>query len=556
VQVSGTSQRTIEFLETLGRGGFGAVYLADVRGENDFVQRLAIKVLNLEMAGNADIVARQRDEARLLAQLNHDHIVKVIELTEIEGRPAVLMEYIEGSDAGQILKASLFPPRAALEVGGAIASALHTAYNAVSPVTKRPLRVVHRDIKPANVVVTANGGVKVLDFGVARAEFDREALTRSVTFGTARYMAPESFMLNDIGPAVDIYALGISMIEMLSGQKIGRCPLSPGPFATHIDALVLAVDQPEWGARWKGNLHELLHGLLTWEAGDRPTAKECSDEMLDLSERTSGESLRRFAPRCVPALIEARRTKYAAQDASGFRGLGDTPTESTGTSPSMFTGSKMVGEQEADRGHAEGAGTVSVKLASGFGMASMLLLGLVIGGAAIFISQQGSSPSTVSVDPAVSVTVAGSDAVETAQETERPAQFERRVVDGEPSAVAPAATSSPSRKATAPPRAALASPTPAPAASDGLPAEVLEWAAGADPVVSFGVSFDSEPQGASVYVDGALVGTTPLTTQLAGSRYAVRIVSDSGEASRQIRVAEHAPTRFIWLGGDNWVSGY
>ncbi len=69
------SARRIEFVETLGRGGFGAVYLADVHGRDDFVQRLAIKVLNEDMNELADIAARQRDEARLLAQLNHDHIV-------------------------------------------------------------------------------------------------------------------------------------------------------------------------------------------------------------------------------------------------------------------------------------------------------------------------------------------------------------------------------------------------------------------------------------------------------------------------------------------------
>ena len=282
MQVSGTSHRTIEFIETLGRGGFGAVYLADVRGENDFVQRLAIKVLNLDMLENDDIVARQRDEARLLAQLNHDHIVKVIELTEIEGRPAVLMEYVEGIDASRLMKQALFPPRAALEVGAAVASALDTAYNANSPITGKPLRVVHRDIKPANVVITGNGGVKVLDFGVARAEFEREGLTRSVAFGTARYMAPESWMTNDIGAAVDLYALGISLVELLSRQKISRCPLSPRAYQSHIDALIQGVDRPEWGARWKVELHELLRSMLAWSADERPSASECADPPAEL----------------------------------------------------------------------------------------------------------------------------------------------------------------------------------------------------------------------------------------------------------------------------------
>src|SRR4029453_11645067 len=72
--------RRIDFRETLGRGGFGAVYLADVYGDNDFVQRLAVKLLSEEVSEHPDLVARQRDEARLLAQLNHDHTVKVLDL--------------------------------------------------------------------------------------------------------------------------------------------------------------------------------------------------------------------------------------------------------------------------------------------------------------------------------------------------------------------------------------------------------------------------------------------------------------------------------------------
>ena len=92
--------REVTFVEALGKGGFGAVYLADVRGEDNFVQRIAVKVLNENLRGESDIVGRQRDEARILAQLNHDHIVKVFDLSEIHGRPAVFMEYVAGVDAG------------------------------------------------------------------------------------------------------------------------------------------------------------------------------------------------------------------------------------------------------------------------------------------------------------------------------------------------------------------------------------------------------------------------------------------------------------------------
>jgi len=506
------------------------VYLADVRSENDFVQRLAIKVLNLDMLENDDIVARQRDEARLLAQLNHDHIVKVIELTEIDGRPALLMEYVEGVDASRLLKSALFPPRAALEVGGAVASALHTAFNACSPVTGKPLRVVHRDIKPANVVITANGGVKVLDFGVARAEFEREGLTQSVAFGTARYMAPESWMTNDIGAAVDLYALGISLVEMLSGQQISRCPLSPRAYEDHVDALVLGVDQPEWGVRWKADLHALLHSMLTWNADDRPNAGECSERMLDLSERTAGESLRRFAPRYVPELIAERRDKYAVEDASGFRGLSAGHSGSTQTSPSMLTGSKLAPELTQD---ASQTGTVSVQLAAGLGGVAVVSLGLMVGGLAFVLSQNDADV----VAPVAAPTVEASE-VEIAE----PAA----AVD-EPDPTPATRQAQPKVEVVEPVRATSRAPATAKTATP---------AATPDPAATFSVTVDSEPQGAKVFLDGQMVGMTPTTQTLAGKSYQLKVVSADATTERSIKVEAHAPTRFIWLGGDNWVSGY
>jgi len=183
--------RTVRFLETIGTGGFGSVYLAEVHARGGFVQRLAVKVLSAELAASSDVAARHRDEARLLALLNHDNIVKVVDMVEIDGRPALLMEVVDGVDGGALLRHAPLPARAAVEVGQAVASALRFASETPEPGTGRPLAVVHRDIKPANILISRHGGVKVLDFGIARGDFDREGRTESVQFGTARYMAPE-----------------------------------------------------------------------------------------------------------------------------------------------------------------------------------------------------------------------------------------------------------------------------------------------------------------------------------------------------------------------------
>ena len=334
------SNRTITFLETLGRGGFGEVYLAELRSGDNFVQRVAIKLLNEAMGGLADIVARHLDEARLLAQLNHEHIVRVMDLTEINGRPAVIMEYVEGVDADKLLKAEPLPVRAALEIATAAASALDAAHRTISPQTGRPLQVVHRDIKPANLLVSPHGGVKVLDFGVARADFDREGRTRSVQYGTARFMAPETWLHGVVSPAVDVYALGVSVVEMIAGAPFERPPLTADAYHSAINRQIAQVEDPSDAPGWRSEVRRLLADMMAWDPAARPSAEATYDRAQRLADEASGESLRRFARRSVPPCLEAQRAR--------MRSGGDLPPESV-TSPSQNTfGSGPHGPSDAD----------------------------------------------------------------------------------------------------------------------------------------------------------------------------------------------------------------
>ena len=330
--------RRIEFVEALGRGGFGAVFLADVRSRNNFEQRLAIKVLNKELGENQEVVGRQRDEARLLAQLNHDHIVKVFDLIEVEGRPAILMEYIPGVDANCLLRQGPIPARAVLEIAAATASALHAAYTSVSPFTQRPLRVIHRDIKPSNLLISEHGTVKVLDFGIARADFEREGQTRSAAFGTARYMAPEQWMNDKITAAVDVFALGITMLELFSGEPAQRMSLRRDRYNTLRDKQIRAIRNPRWGGVWWRSLQALLQDMLSIDPIDRPSADRVQEVCTRLSEETGGVSLRRFAKQNVPSLVDLRRTKLSRESLLPSIELVLTAPND----PSILTGSKTT----------------------------------------------------------------------------------------------------------------------------------------------------------------------------------------------------------------------
>jgi len=304
----------LSFVEFLGRGGFSTVYLVDVHRGSGFVQRLAVKILNEDVQDDPDVTARQRDEARLLAQLNHDHIVKVIDLFRFQGRPAVLMEYIDGVDAAMVAAHTTLPPRAALEIAGAVASALDRAYNTVSSVTGRPLRLIHRDIKPANVLLSGQGGVKVLDFGVAQADFDREGQTRSMQFGTVRFMAPEQLIDGQLSAAVDVYALGVSLLDLLGSRAFReRPPLSAEKFGPFVAAALADLGDPTWPAPWRSELTALLQRMLARDPTDRPTAAAVRQTCLELLPGAPGESLTLFAQRWIPRLVERRQEAYASR---------------------------------------------------------------------------------------------------------------------------------------------------------------------------------------------------------------------------------------------------
>ena len=492
--------REVTFVEPLGKGGFGSVYLADVRGKDNFVQRIAVKVLNEELGDEADLVARQRDEARILAQLNHDHIVKVFDLSEIHGRPAVFMEYVAGVDTGYLLQAGAVAARAALEIGAAVASALEAAWSTESPVTGKPLHVIHRDIKPANILISEVGGVKVLDFGIARAEIDREGETKSHQYGTARYMAPEQWLGGAVGPEVDIYALGITMLELLSGTWIDRLPLVEDRFDRLRDSAVHSVRDPRWGGVWWRDLSGLVQRMLSMDPADRPTAKEVEATLLDLSEQVGGESLGRMARRRVPDLMRRRRAR-----ASTAPLVSTTDTwHQTGQELSILTGSKQVRTAPAD--------DTTHRLRDGHGMHWMVLgLGLVAAASWMVWGWlgDGTEPGT-SVAPMPSVAApapVGTPAVEVPEARQvRDRSRERDKPEGE----------------------------------------------------TLRIRLDSDPPGARVSVDGKRVGRTPLSgVQIGIGTHRVGMRDGTLRGTRKVDIRAGGPSHYTWhIAEDQWSSGY
>ncbi|MBK9645874.1 MAG: serine/threonine protein kinase [Deltaproteobacteria bacterium] len=298
--------RRFHLARELGVGSFGAVYLAEMESAGGFRRKVALKLLRPELDQVSDASRRLRDEARLLGRLRHRHIVQVDDLIRVNGRWAVVMEYVPGFDLEQLLlglKAidAPFPPLAAVQVTRAVALALDAAYTGRAG-GEEPLRVVHRDIKPSNVRLTEEGEVKVLDFGIARADFQgREAKTEQVRYGSVAYMSPERLLGEEELPGGDIYGVGCVLYELIVGAPLGRCELAPDRQAKQLDraeaSLREAMAAREVPERETDELCKTLRAMLAYEVGDRPTAMQLGQGLHDLGRRLPGDDLQGFCLR-------------------------------------------------------------------------------------------------------------------------------------------------------------------------------------------------------------------------------------------------------------------
>ncbi len=191
----------------VGTGGMSTVYRAF---DTVLERQVAVKLMHRDIAGHADQLERFRREARAVAQLNHPHIVQVIDAGEDDGMPYIVFEYVEGETLKDRIRRF-----GRLEVPESLAYAIEIA-RALAVAHDRG--IVHRDVKPQNVLVDEEGSAKVTDFGIART-LDQEGLTADGrVLGTTDYVSPEQALGHAVTGQSDIYSLGIVLFEMLTGD--------------------------------------------------------------------------------------------------------------------------------------------------------------------------------------------------------------------------------------------------------------------------------------------------------------------------------------------------
>ena len=284
-------------LEKVGQGGMGELFLAH---DQKLDRRVALKSIRSRVRLSHEGRQRFHREAQILGRLDHSRICRIYDYVETESADFLVLEYIEGKPLSQTLSAPL-PQGKATDFGIQIADALTVAHAE---------GVVHRDLKPSNLMVTPSGGIKVLDFGIARAlaasgrgpllptpngsTASGEMTQVGAVMGTLDYMSPEQARGESVTGATDVFALGLLLQEMWTGARARPRELTPLEMLRHIES---EVRSPAEGL--KGEMRQLVDQMCAPLPTMRPTAHAVGERLKWIAEKPK----RRLRARVVGGAI-------------------------------------------------------------------------------------------------------------------------------------------------------------------------------------------------------------------------------------------------------------
>jgi serine/threonine protein kinase len=280
--------------ELLGRGATAEVYFAT---DELLGRSVAVKVFHRGF-GDATTVARQRTEMQVLAKLHHPHLVTVYDAklgvdhgqdpggSDDDDLTYLVMELVQGGTLADRITPTGMPPGDVARVGAAVAGALAAVHS---------YGLVHRDIKPANILISTAGDVKLSDFGIAR-ELEAERLTAAAdVIGTAAYLSPEQARGAQVGPPTDVYALGLVLLESLTGHR-------EYPGTAVESAVARLLRDPVVPANLPGSWPGLLRAMTQADPGRRPTSAEVEAALTGRGDILAAPPATATLPQPVPVL--------------------------------------------------------------------------------------------------------------------------------------------------------------------------------------------------------------------------------------------------------------
>jgi serine/threonine-protein kinase len=274
----------------IGQGGMSTVYRAfDIVLERP----VAIKLMHREIAADSDHLERFRREARSVAQLNHPHVVTVIDAGEepsadgdssSDGSPYIVLEYVEGETLKDVIRRE-----GQLDIPQAIAYAIEIA-RALGAAHER--QIVHRDVKPHNVLVSLEGGAKITDFGIARTLTEEGLTMAGRVLGTTDYVSPEQALGQPVTGQSDLYSLGVVLYEMLTGQVPfhGESPVAVAMKHVREDPADAQTLRPELSAATASVLDRAMAKDLAHRYPDAGSMLADLEDVLAIEASRSGQA--------------------------------------------------------------------------------------------------------------------------------------------------------------------------------------------------------------------------------------------------------------------------
>ena len=304
----------------LGEGGMGEVYLAE---DTSLKRKVALKVLPSDLASSQERLERFQREAETLAALDHPNIVTIHTVEEAEGVRFLTMQLVEGKPLSELISKGGMPLERIFEIATPLADAMAAAHEK---------GVVHRDLKPSNIMVTDEGRVKILDFGLAKlrgetatpeaSQLPTEALTgEGRILGTMPYMSPEQLEGKEVDRRSDIFSLGVVLYEMATGER----PFQ-GDSSISLITSIMRDKPPEVDSLRRDLPHHLgrvIRRCLQKKPENRyQAARDVLNELRDLKEEVQGSAVDEVPPRQSTSGAPARRSLVAVFIVVGLVVLG------------------------------------------------------------------------------------------------------------------------------------------------------------------------------------------------------------------------------------------
>ncbi|MFW5968414.1 MAG: serine/threonine protein kinase, partial [Persicimonas sp.] len=321
-----------ELVKRIATGGMGVIYLAKSRGAAGFEKTVIIKKILDHLAEEEEFVTKFCDEGRIVVNLTHGNIVPVFDMGEEDGEFFIAMEYVPGRDLRAILRRiderdAALPIHLAVHIASEVCKGLDYAHRKTDD-SGEPLNIVHRDVSPSNILISREGEVKIIDFGIARAA-SRAAKTVSGRIqGKVCYMSPEQAQAEDLDHRSDIFSTGVVLYEMLTGTR---------PFQGESDLQSLdLVRQCEFVSPRKLNpkvpaeLEAIVERALERDPDDRyDSIDQMHVELLEWlysgKSAVTGQQLADFVHELFPDGFERRELREAREASSRESTLDDRP---------------------------------------------------------------------------------------------------------------------------------------------------------------------------------------------------------------------------------------